>query len=122
MENIGEVRALFARNAMKSGFVTERAIASSTVYTRSADDGVVVAATVEQGSKVTLVHNIAVDSAYRRQGYGSTVLDEIVREAGSNTVEAKVRVGSASNEFFRANGWERRRQTCDGEMNVWHAP
>lgn len=121
MVNVTEVMALFARNSKQSGFVSKNAIASATVYTRTVDGRIVAAGTVEQGEDVTLVHNIAVDSAHRREGHGSEILREIVKKANYRPVEAKVRVGLASNSFFRANGWQKLRQTGDGEMNVWHA-
>lgn len=121
MENLREVGALFARNSQMSGAVFMSEIESSTVYTRTVDDTIVAAAAVEHSETVTLVHKIAVDSAHRRNGYASAILDEIVSEADSLPVEAKVRVGLASNDFFEANGWRKQRQTGDGEMNVWHA-
>lgn len=121
MGDTAEIVELFARYSQKSGAVSAAEVESSRVYTRAVDGTVVAAATVEHGAKVTSVHKIAVDSAHRREGHGSALLTEIVSEAGDRITEAKVRVGLASNDFFRANGWTNCRQTGDGEMNVWHA-
>jgi len=69
----------------------------------------------------TTLYELAVLPEYRREGIGTELVERLAAESPHEKIVAKCPAELPSNEFYKANGWERidREEGKNRALNVW---
>lgn len=111
---------LFQQHWKTVGVLVRDHLDEYDLYTVEYDGTVVGAALADHGFDThTLVHALAVDAGAQGQGIARSLVTQIAQDSPHDQLHGKCRKGLDSNDFYRATGWTKQRETGDGRMNVW---
>ena len=123
MSLASEAAQVFQAHREELGFVNTAQCEEKELYTVEQDGTVVGSALANHCVRKpqTTLYDIAVLPAYRREGIGTKLVDQIARDSPHETIVAKCPVDLPANRFYEQTGWEQVASE-DGKnrpLNVW---